>query len=197
MIKINDMGRLINDNVLICSHCQESLNPEFIHFNVNTYKAISLYHYSQFIRQLIYQYKGCYDYELNKVFMNLYFKELKILYSGYYMIPVPSFKEDDERRGFNHVAEIFNNLGLKTLDILEKINEHKQAKSSFKERQKVYKSLAIKTQISLKNKKVLVVDDIYTTGATMKSAINLIEKLNPKDIEILVIAKTKAKTTEK
>lgn len=185
------MGRLINDKIVICRNCQNEMQPLFISFKVDTYSALSIYYYTQFIRQLIYQFKGCYDYELNSVFANMYFRELKLYYSGYYMIPIPSFKEDDELRGFNHVVEIFNNLGLKTLNLLEKVNEHKQAKSTFNERQKVYKSLALKKQIDLHNKKVLIVDDIYTTGATMKSAINLIEKLNPKDIKVLVIAKTK------
>lgn len=185
------MGRLINDKINICRDCQKAMEPLFISFRVNTYKGLSVYYYTQFIRQLIYQYKGCFDYELNEVFINMYSHELKIRYSGYYAVPIPSFKEDDEKRGFNHVVEIFNNLGLKTLDLLEKVNERKQATSTFAERQKVYKNLTLKSHIDLRNRKILLVDDIYTTGATMKSAINLVEKLNPKDLKVLVIAKTK------
>lgn len=185
------MGSLINEKACLCRDCRIAMEPKFISFKVNTYKGLSIYYYTQFIRQLIYQYKGCFDYELNEIFMNMFYRELKLLYSSYYLVPIPSFKEDDEKRGFNHVVEIFNNLGLKTLDLLEKVNEHKQAKSNYNERQKVYKSLALKSHLDLRKKKILLVDDIYTTGATMKSAINLVEKLNPKEIKVLVIAKTK------
>ena len=68
-----------------------------------------------------------------------------------------------------------------------------QAISTVDSRQEVYKYLAVKNQIDLSNKHVLLVDDIYTTGATMKSAITLVEKLNPKSIKVLVVAKTKPK----
>ena len=41
--------------------------------------------------------------------------------------------------------------------------------------------------------KVLLVDDILTTGSTLFSCLQLIKKLHPKKIQILVVAKTKKK----
>ena len=192
-IKETDFCRIFNSKIAICGACQKEMNPKYISFKINTYDGLSIYDYNPFIRQLIYQYKGCYDYELFDVFINSLYTELKLHYLNYALIPIPSFKNDDEERGFNHVKEIFKNLGLKTLDILEKTEKHKQATSSVEEREKVYKVLALKEKPDLRKTKVLIVDDIYTTGATMKSAINLLEKLNPKAIKVLVIAKTKPK----
>ena len=169
------------------------MEPKFIRFKVETYNAVAIYEYNQFIRKLIYQFKGCYDYVLGDVFLDYYYRELKLRYYDYYIIPIPSYENDDEERGFNHVVETFKRIGSKTLIILKKIEKHKQAKSNLKERREVYKSLAIKSNVDLTNRKVLIVDDVYTTGSTMKSAINLIEKLNPKTIKVLVIAKTKHK----
>lgn len=173
------------------------MEPKFINFKVENYDAVSIYDYNPFIRKLVYQFKGCFDYELYEVFLNMYYRELKVWFSDYYVIPIPSYIKDDEERGFNHVIETFKCLGLKTLNILTKTEKHKQAISTVNERHEIYKSLALKNRPNLKNKKVLIVDDIYTTGSTMKSAINLIEKLNPKQIKVLVIAKTKPKQMEK
>ena len=169
------------------------MEPKFISFKVNGYNATAIYDYNATIKKLIYQYKGCYDYVLNGAFMNMYARELKIRYSDRVVIPVPSFKEDDELRGFNHVKEIFNNLGLKMLEILEKTEKHKQATSTLNERREVYKVLELNSYPDLAKKKVLIVDDVYTTGSTIKSAINLVEKLNPRKIDVFVIAKTKPK----
>ena len=113
-----------------------------------------------------------------------------IRYKDYYVVPVPSYKNDDEERGFNHVVEAFKSLKIKTLDLLEKTAHHKQAERGAKRRKDIRKYLRVKEQIDLSKKKILIVDDIYTTGATIKAAINLVEKLNPKTIKVLVLAKT-------
>ena len=134
---------------------------------------------------------------MREVFLNLYYKELKILYSGFIAIPIPSFKEDDEIRGFNHVVEAFNFLGLEMMPIIVKTAHHKQAEKTAKKRKEINKFLALSKNPDLTNKKVLLVDDIYTTGSTIRSAINLIEKLHPKEIRVLVLAKTKDKSKNK
>ena len=41
----------------------------------------------------------------------------------------------------------------------------------------------------IKNKKILLVDDVMTTGSTLSGAIKVIKKCNPKDIKILVLSK--------
>lgn len=196
-INITDFCRLFNGKIPICQACQTEMEPQFIKFRVDNHKATSLYDYNPFIRKLIYQYKGCYDYELHQVFLDRYAKEIKLRYFDRVIIPIPSYQNEDEQRGFNHVVETFKSIGLNMLNILEKTEKHKQAISSFKQRKEVYKYLELKSYPDLSKKKVLIVDDVYTTGSTMKSAIHLIEKLNPKKIDVLVVAKTRGKQLHK
>ena len=40
-------------------------------------------------------------------------------------------------------------------------------------------------------KKVLIVDDVFTTGSTVNAMIDLIKPKNPKKIKILVMSKTR------
>ena len=196
-IRIHDFSRLFDGNICLCAQCQEEFEPKFISFKVNGYKAISIYEYTPYIKNLVYLYKGCYDYELKDVFLNLYFKEIKMRFSGYKIIPIPSYIEDDKKRGFNHVVETFKNLGLEVFPIIEKTAHFKQAEHKAKKRSEISKYLTIKERLNLRKQRVLLVDDIYTTGSTMKAAINLVEKLNPKEIRVLVLAKTRTIPSEK
>ena len=196
-VNITDFCRLFNAEIPICQACQTEMEPKFISFSVDGHKATSIYDYNPFIRKLIYQYKGCYDYELHQVFLDRYAKEIKLRYFDYVVIPIPSYKNEDEERGFNHVVETFKSLGINMLNIIEKTEKHKQAVSTFNQRKEVYKFLELNSHSDLSKKKVLIVDDVYTTGSTMKAAIHLVEKLNPKKIDVLVVAKTRGKQLPK
>ena len=187
-----DFARLFDGDICICPKCQNEFEPKFTSFNVNGYKATAIFEYTPYVKELIYKYKGCFDYELKDVFLNLYYKEIRMRYSTYKIIPIPSYAEDDKVRGFNHVVEMFKKLGLEPLPIIEKTAHFKQAENKAKKRSEINKYLVIKKLIDLSNIKVLIVDDIYTTGSTMRAAINLVEKLNPKQIRVLVFAKTRA-----
>ena len=191
------MCRFFDGDICICQKCQGDFDPQFKSFKVDDYKALAIYEYTPFIKKLIYLYKGCFDYELNETFLNLFVKEIKIRFHGYSVIPIPSYIEDDKKRGFNHVVEAFKKLDLEVLQIIEKTAHQKQADKSAKKRKEIGKYLAFKDPISLEKKKVLIVDDIYTTGATMRATINMVEKLNPKDIKVLVLAKTSDKGFDK
>jgi competence protein ComFC len=191
------MCRLFDKDICICQQCQKLIEPKFIGFKASGYKALAFYDYNEFIKQQIYLFKGCFDYEMKDVFLNLFIKETKLYYSRYVVIPIPSYSKDDEIRGFNHVVEVFKNLGVKLLPIIEKTAHFKQAENSAKKRQDIKKHLALKEQVDLSKQRVLLVDDIYTTGSTMAASIKLIEKLNPKEIRVLVLAKTNDKDYKK
>ena len=158
---------------------------------------MSLYDYSEFIKKQIYLFKGCSDFEMKDIFLNLFIKELKIYFKGYKIIPIPSYKKDDELRGFNHVIEVFKQMGLDMYQVVEKTEHFKQAEKGAKERQSIKKYLQLNSTKRLTKERVLIVDDIYTTGATMKAVIDLVEKINPKEIRVLVLAKTKNKEDQK
>ena len=192
--KIGDYSlyNFVNKNNLLCEECFGKLKAEFIYFQIGSIKALSVYEYTDYIKELIYKFKGCYDYELKDVFLYRYLKFLRIIYKGYYVVPVPSYHIDDEKRGFNHVVEIFKSLGLKMLNIINKNSPHKQSGMTFKKRYDVNKIFSIEN-VCLKDKKILLVDDIFTTGNTIRTCINLLKERGAKKIEVLIIAKTKKK----
>lgn len=154
------------------------------------YKAVSIYEYRDKIKELLYQFKGCFDIEISDVFLGRYARELKLMYEGYLVVPVPSYHEDDEIREFNHVEEMFKFLKLPMRKAIIKTDKIKQADRHYSERQEIGNHLKLIGGEDLKNKKLLIVDDVYTTGSTVKAVISLLETLRPKTIKILVMSKT-------
>ena len=196
--KIGDYSlyNLVRKDNLLCEECFSKLQAKFISFKVGNVKGISIYEYTDYLKELIYKFKGCSDYELKDVFLYRYLTYLKLKYKGFYVIYVPSYHIDDERRGFNHVKAIFESLKLKELPILKKKIAHKQSDQTFKERRNIKDVITLDKNESLKGKKILIVDDIMTTGSTLLTSVELLKTLNPKKIEILVVAKTKKKKKE-
>ena len=184
------MYNFIHTESELCEKCFQSLRARFINFYVGDVKVLAVYNYDDTIKNLIYKFKGCYDYELKNVFLERYLLYLRIIYAGYVIVPVPSSKVDDEKRGFNHVEEIFKTLKLPMLCVLKKEVKEKQSSKSQKSRTKIDKQIIIENKEKLNGKKVLVVDDVYTTGATLYKAISLVKSASPKKVHALVIAKT-------
>ena len=157
------------------------------------YKALSIYKYDSKIQSLLYQLKGCFDIEIADVFFSRYFREISFRYKNYLVVPIPSYEKDDKKREFNHVEEIFKLLKLPMRKLIVKTKGVKQANSSFEKRKDIGKYMLLNDVTNLSKTKILLVDDVYTTGSTMKAAVRLIEKLHPKDIKILVMSKVENK----
>lgn len=166
--------------------------PKYIEFNVKTYNALSIYVYDETIKTYLYQLKGCYDIEIYQCFLERYCRELRLLYRNYIVIPVPSSEDDDKIRGFNHVEMIFSILKLPIYKVLHKNGNYKQADHDAEGRKRIKQYLTIDKIPQLKGKKILIVDDVYTTGSTMRACVELVESLCPKQIKILVLSKTKS-----
>ena len=165
------------------------MEPVLRCFKCDGIDCFHLYFYTEKIQELLYQYKGCKDYELNTVFLEYYKIYLNFKFNGYILIPAPSAQESDEERGFNHVEEMFKNLRLKMLKCIHKTKAIKQADLTTKEREKIGEVLVI-DDIDLSKKKVLLVDDVYTTGSTIKAMIKLVRQKRAKKIKVLLMSKT-------
>lgn len=180
---------LSNNKTLICDHCFQQFDVRFIRTRIETYSALIIYHYNDFFKTLLYMFKGCFDYELKDVFLDRFKNELKLRYYSYYIVFAPSNFADDEKRGYNHVQEIALIISNKVVDCLYKNQYFKQSDRSKQERNKVKDQISIKPHPSFFNKKILLVDDVITTGSTIKRCVELLKKDHPKKIEILILSK--------
>lgn len=188
-MEIADFYEVFNGDSCVCGLCLQKLVPKFIKFEIDAIDGLAIYEYDDNIKATLYQLKGCYDIELAPVLLNRFKKELHLMYKGYTMIPAPSYYKDDERREFKHVEEIFKCINLPIVYAIEKIFPFKQAEHTRKERGHISQHLQMVKPKAITGKKVLIVDDVSTTGATLKALVKLIRSAKPKSIKILVMSK--------
>ncbi len=156
---------------------------------VNKLECLSLYAYQGKIKDLIYQFKGLRDYELKDVFLEFLIDELELKYFNYVITYAPSFYEDDLKRGFNHVEAIFSKLQNKKIKLFSKKYHYKQSDQKYNDRSNINKVIEL-DKTKLKDvKKVLIVDDVLTSGNTLKSCSSLLHKEGIHDIKLLTVSK--------
>lgn len=162
-------------------------------------KLLYAFEYKGIVRKYILEYKfgskpyisNFFAYELlksKKVYEILKFCDI--------IIPVPLDKKKQKQRGYNQSELITKILsqksGLNTQNILLKIKHTKtQSLLENSERKKnVENAFCIKNPELVKNKKVIIFDDIFTTGATANEISKILKEAGgAKSVFILVIAK--------
>lgn len=148
-----------------------------------------LYIYNDFFKELLYRYKGLGDLALAPIFLEAHKSILKKRYKGYTLVVVPSYSEDNIRRGFAFLPWIYKELDLPIISPFIKQIPYKQASS--KHREEIKDVIVFKDQVYLKDKKLLLVDDVMTSGHTLKTCKKLLETQQPKKIDYLVLAARK------
>lgn len=160
--------------------------------------ARSVFEYKGNIRSLVYNLK--YD---NKKYLA---KPLSNLLYNYYInskdfdnidiiIPVPIHKNRLKQRGYNQ-AELLLNSFAKTnklkFDLVERIvDTPTQTEKTHKERLENLKgAFKLTNPNEIKGKNILIVDDVFTTGATCSTIAELLIKAKAKSVKCLTLCNT-------
>ena len=189
-IEEGSLHSLLYKDAKICHRCFLNFKPKLTKFKIGEIDGFYIYNYDEEVQKNLYQFKGCFDYELAGVFLDYFKTYLYLKYFGYILVPAPSSKETDKERGYNHVVEMFKTLHLKMNCCVHKTKDMKQSDLKASERHKIKEFLEI-DDVDFSKKKILIVDDVYTTGSTVKAMIDLIKTKHPKKIKVLVMSKTK------
>jgi ComF family protein len=149
--------------------------------------CISGFSYTGIIRNAIKKFKFEYKKNYYKIFseflansIKIYFKNQKLNLISY----VPITKEKSAERGYNQseliAREVSKILKINFESTLEKINNnYSQQKLNFNQRQlNINGAYAIKKNINIKNKIILLIDDVVTTGATLHECSKILSQEN-------------------
>ena len=82
-IKDNSINSILGKKYSLCSNCYKKLEPKFISFKTDGVKCLALYEYNEDLKGLIYQFKGCFDYELKDIFLERFKAVLKLYFYDY------------------------------------------------------------------------------------------------------------------
>ena len=159
--------------------------------------------YNEYFKKLIFNYKYKRKKKISKLIAELIYKEFYYVLEKEkidIVISVPINKKRKNERGFNQVDEILKALNINYIEIERIKNTKKMHKILDEELRKenVKGSFTINKKIDLANKNILLVDDIITTGATLKEIKNsILINLKSKDINISVFCLAAAQVIKK
>lgn len=172
-----------------CKDCQEI--PK-------SYKrGYPLFFYEDCVKKAIYSFKYQNQRNLGPFFarciLDKYKKQLRSLdLDG--IVPVPVHPHKRRQRGYNQ-AEVLAKALAKELQvpmypyyIRRNIDTNPQKELTDKERMKNLKNAFKIGKNRIKLEKVLVVDDIYTSGATIEACTKVLQEANVKDVYYVSIA---------
>lgn len=178
-------------NSPVCGKCLNHFKDKVKTEIIDGIEYVFLYDYDHFFREIIYLYKAKYNKSLAVVFTYKHSSMLKRKYKGYTFLCVPSNERDNEKRGYNHVEEIAYTISSKVVSPFIKVREWKQSNKKREEREKIKDYITLNDVSVKKLKKVVIIDDIYSTGNTIKACIR---HLNIKsDIKVLCICRNVSK----
>ena len=211
--KIAQKGICIKCNVELKKQTEVNILQKEEIEEKNFEELMYIFKYEGQVRKLILDYKFNEKSYMYKTFVNFLLNNKKIFenikkYDK--IIPVPISKKRYKERGYNQSLliekeiskqmkhkknlenkqkektnlELVNNCLIKTKNIIE------QSKLNKEERQNNIQGVySLQNPQIITNQKILLVDDIYTTGSTVNECSKILKQANPKTIGVLVLAK--------
>ncbi|HLQ40312.1 MAG TPA: phosphoribosyltransferase family protein [Tetragenococcus sp.] len=150
----------------------------------------ALFVYDQAFKDWIHQYKFLGDYRLAATFtgeIQQFFAKRKDWIITY----VPLSEERYQERGFNQTLAFLQAAGIKNRELLIKNKDTTaQSKKNRQERLAAPQAfIATEAAKQIKNKKVLLADDVYTTGRTLFHAAEILLDYKPRQLATFSLAR--------
>lgn len=146
-----------------------------------------LFHYNDTMKDFMHQYKFVGDYQLKKVFCDVMQAWIKQQQFDY-LIPIPVTKETMLTRGFNQTVGLIGDFDAHFLLTKAAHKDIPQSAKSREERLKTAQPFMLKEPGRFKQGRILLVDDIYTTGRTLYHAAALFKSAGALTVHSLTLS---------
>lgn len=170
----NSLRELLAGDDLLCEECRNGWHRTGKRFTVDGVKAYAEYAYDGGFRDCLLQFKECGDEALKDVFLYKTGDSFRRKYRGWTLLLMPSSPQNLERRGFSHLQEIFSCVRMPMLEVFAKTDTAVQKELTYEERQQMKEHIILK-EGAVVPKKVLLCDDVLTTGATIRGALKALQ----------------------
>ena len=192
----------------LCKKCENVLKQQ-LENNEDVYKDkffnshYYMFAYEDDIRRMLIDYKFNEKPYLFKTFSQIILNDKKIysiLHKYDIIIPVPLSKRRKLNRGYNQAELIIKEvsktiqLNLETNILKKVVNIKPQSTLNSKQREENIKNAYIANEMEkIKNKNILIFDDVYTTGSTLNECARVLKSAEAKNIDVFTIAKNQKK----
>ncbi|MBA2871309.1 competence protein ComFC [Anoxybacillus calidus] len=153
-------------------------------------KNRSVYLYNDFMKEVVSLWKFRGDYAIVKAFEEDFSREFFRHFDDTFLIaPIPLSTERLYERGFNQAKALAELLNLPIHDILTRHHHEKQSKKSRRERLQTENVFQLAEPISLANQRIVLIDDIYTTGTTLRHAAKVLLEADAASVSSFTLAR--------
>ena len=189
----------------VCNKCRVKIQKYLVckvdYYHKKSFnKHMYLFKYKGIIRDKILQYKFNDKSYIYESFVNLILKNKKIyrfLENYDIIVAVPISKKRKLQRGYNQseliarkIAKNIENLQFLQNILYKKIDTLPQSTlNKIQRRNNVKNAYIIKNTKAIQNKKVLLFDDVFTTGSTVEECSKELKNAGASIVDILTIAK--------
>ena len=189
----------------ICGTCYRKIKPFIKLKRVQVKKNLFvnyMFLYGGDLRDLLLSFKFNENSYLFRLFVEIICRDKKvseIIKKSDFIIPVPMYKDTKKRRGYNQTELICEGIS-KRKDILYdnsiliqiKNNKTQSLLNRFERNQNIKNVYDIKNIDRIKNRNIILFDDICTTGATINDCYKILNRY-AKEVTVLVLAKSNYK----
>ena len=114
-----------------------------------------------------------------------------------FILPIPIHKKRLRERGFNQATLLANGIAktagvqVVTDALVRHRNTSPQSSLDREARQtNIVGAFELQKKEIVRNKRILVLDDVFTTGATVREAVKVLWNADPVEIDVLTLART-------
>lgn len=173
-------GRLANQ--LQCSDCQK-WNDQF--------NNQALFQYNAFMKEFFQRYKFQGDYWLRKAFCNDFINFIQSLVKeDEHLVPIPVDQGTIKVRGFNQVAGLIEGLEFEPVLISQRSEQARHHfQRSRRERLQRENPFRVVEPNKVAGAKWVIIDDIYTTGVTVRQAERELSKHGARQVRSITLCR--------
>lgn len=171
------------------SQCQDCLDWQDVYPDYK-FQHHAFFQYDDAFQAWIHQYKFLGDYQLRRTFM-AELREFLKKEKFDVICAIPLSEKRYLKRGFNQVEGFLTGANIKTQKLLvKKMNTVPQTQKNRAERLMTPQPFeVIVSKEDVQGKRILLVDDVYTTGRTLFHAAEVLNPYQPSEIRTLSLAR--------